>query len=165
LLENGVERVKLTDFGLARAVDDASVTQTGQIAGTPQFMSPEQAQGHAIDARSDLFSLGSVLYTMCTGRPPFRAESAVAMLRRVTDDDPRPICEVNADIPDWLEAITFKLLAKDPDERFQSAVEVADLLSQHLAHLQHPTTAQMPRSEPVALRPHPYCTHANPFQR
>jgi len=105
LLENGVERVKLTDFGLARAVDDVSVTQTGQIAGTPQFMSPEQAQGHSLDDRSDLFSLGSVLYTMCAGRPPFRAETAVAMLRRVTDDDPRPLCEINADIPDWLEAI------------------------------------------------------------
>ncbi|MCH5377106.1 MAG: serine/threonine protein kinase, partial [Planctomycetes bacterium] len=147
LLENGVERVKLTDFGLARAVDDVSVTQTGQIAGTPQFMSPEQAQGHAIDARSDLFSLGSVIYTMCTGRPPFQADSAVAMLRRVTDDDPRPIQEINSETPDWLEAITFKLLAKEPAERFQSAAEVAELLSQHLAHLQHPTTA--PKPHPV----------------
>ena len=144
LLENGVERVKLTDFGLARAVDDVSVTQTGQIAGTPQFMSPEQAQGHAIDSRSDLFSLGSVLYTMCTGRPPFRGDSAVAMLRRVTDDEPRSICEVNSATPDWLEAIIFKLLAKDPADRLQSAEEVADLLSQHLAHLQHPTTASKP---------------------
>lgn len=144
LLENGVERVKLTDFGLARAVDDVSVTQTGQIAGTPQFMSPEQAQGHAIDARSDLFSLGSVVYTMCTGRPPFRADTALAMLRRVTDDDPRPICEVNADIADWLEGIVFKLLAKDPAERFQSAEEVGELLNAHLAHLQHPSTATMP---------------------
>ena len=144
LLENGVERVKLTDFGLARAVDDVSVTQTGQIAGTPQFMSPEQAQGHALDARSDLFSLGSVFYAMCTGRPPFRAETPLAMLRRVTDDDPRSICEVNSDVPEWLEAIIFKLLAKDPAERFQSAEEVAELLNRHLAHLQHPTTAPKP---------------------
>ena len=146
LLENGVERVKITDFGLARAVDDVSVTQTGQIAGTPQFMSPEQAQGHLIDARSDLFSFGSVLYTICTGRPPFRGDSAVEMLRRVADDDPRSIREVNAETPDWLEAIIFKLLAKDPDERFQSAEEVAELLSDHLAHLQHPTTAPKPAS-------------------
>ncbi len=151
LLENGVERVKLTDFGLARAVDDVSVTQTGQIAGTPQFMSPEQAQGQPLDARSDLFSLGSVLYTMCTGRPPFRAETAVAMLRRVCDDHPRPIREVNAEIPDWLEGIVYKLLAKNPDERFQTADEVADLLNQHLAHLQHPTSA--PRPQPIALPP------------
>ena len=73
LLENGVERVKITDFGLARAVDDASVTQSGVVAGTPMYMSPEQAEGEPIDHRADLFSLGSVLYAMCTGRPPFRA--------------------------------------------------------------------------------------------
>src|SRR5437588_6254974 len=79
LLENGVERVKLTDFGLARAVDDASLTQSGVVAGTPMYMSPEQADGLPVDCRSDLFSLGSVLYAMCTGRPPFRAPSAVAV--------------------------------------------------------------------------------------
>ncbi len=153
LLENGVERVKLTDFGLARAADDASVTRTGQIAGTPQFMSPEQAQGHDIDARSDLFSLGSVLYAMCAGRPPFRAETPLAMLRRVCDDQPRAVREVNADIPDWLEAIVFKLLAKDPAERFQSAGEVADLLGRHLAHVQHPTTAPKPSRVEQPVKP------------
>src|SRR5205807_10429397 len=77
LLENGVERVKITDFGLARAVDDSSLTQTGVIAGSPQFMAPEQARGDAIDHRADLFSLGSVLYTLCTGRPPFRASTTM----------------------------------------------------------------------------------------
>src|SRR5206468_3906977 len=75
LLENGVERVKLSDFGLARAVDDASLTQSGVVAGTPQYMSPEQARGEAVDHRADLFSLGSVLYAMCTGHSPFRAET------------------------------------------------------------------------------------------
>src|SRR5262245_18041079 len=73
LLENGVERVKITDFGLARTADDASLTQSGVVAGTPQYMAPEQASGEAADYRSDLFSLGSVMYAMCTGRPPFRA--------------------------------------------------------------------------------------------
>ncbi|HEY2883340.1 MAG TPA: protein kinase, partial [Pirellulales bacterium] len=73
LLEDGVERLKITDFGLARAADDASLTRTGVIAGTPQFMSPEQARGEFIDHRSDLFSMGSVMYAMSTGRPPFRA--------------------------------------------------------------------------------------------
>lgn len=145
LLENGIERVQLTDFGLARATDDVSVTQTGQIAGTPQYMSPEQAEGKQLDARSDLFSLGSVLYTMCTGRPPFRAHTAVAMLRRVTEDEPRPICELNDQVPKWLEAIIAKLLAKNASERIQSAEEVASLLGQHLAHVQDPQTAPMPR--------------------
>jgi len=139
LLENGVERVKITDFGLARAVDDVGITRTGDVAGTPEFMSPEQAQGLAVEHRSDLFSLGSVLYAMCTGRSPFRADSTVAVLRRVADDMPRPIGEVNPEIPEELVGIIDRLLAKDPDDRFQNAEEVADLLGQHLAYLQHPT--------------------------
>src|SRR5579883_78871 len=87
LLENGVERVKLTDFGLARAVADASLTQSGVITGTPNYMAPEQAKGEAVDHRADLFSLGSTVYAMCTGYPPFRAESAVAVLRRISDEE------------------------------------------------------------------------------
>src|SRR5262249_24627319 len=82
LLENGVERVRITDFGLARAVDDASLTRSGVVAGTPAYMSPEQAVGEHVDHRSDLFSLGSVLYALCAGHPPFRADSAMAVLRR-----------------------------------------------------------------------------------
>src|SRR5262249_52928859 len=97
LLENGVQRVKLTDFGLARAADDASLTRSGLIAGTPAYMSPEQASGEAVDYRSDLFSLGSVLYEMCTGRPAFRASTTVAVIKRVCDEKPRPIREVNPD--------------------------------------------------------------------
>jgi WD40 repeat protein len=150
MLENGIQRVRLTDFGLARAVDDASLTQSGVVAGTPMFMSPEQARGEALDARSDLFSLGSVLYLMCAGRPPFRAETTLGVLKRVCEDMPRPIREVNPDIPDWLCAIVAKLHAKDPARRFQSTAELAELLSRHLAHLQHP---EAPRPPTVALRP------------
>src|SRR5436190_8743580 len=105
LLEENVDRLQLTDFGLARTVDDASETRTGIIAGTPQYMSPEQARGDALDTRSDLFSVGSVMYAMCAGRPPFRAETPYGILRRITDDTPRPLREINPDIPDWLEAI------------------------------------------------------------
>ncbi len=146
LLENGIERVKITDFGLARASDDVGITMSGQIAGTPQYMSPEQAMGQPVDQRSDLFSLGSVLYTMCTGRPAFRADSAVAVLRRVCDDTPRPINEVNAEIPAWLITIVERLISKAAADRFQTAEEVAELLSQCLAHLQQPATMQLPAS-------------------
>ena len=144
LLENGVERVRITDFGLARAVDDASQTQSGYIAGTPQYMAPEQARGESIDARADLFSLGSVIYAMCTGRPPFRAETTLAVLRRICDDEPRPLREINPEVPSWLAAIALKLLAKNPSERFQSAEDVAEILGKWLAHLQQPTTIPPP---------------------
>ncbi len=145
LLADGIERVKLTDFGLARAADDASLTKTGIIAGTPQYMSPEQARGEPVDPRSDLFSLGSVLYAMCTGRPPFRAETSYGVLRRITDEEPRPIREINPDIPDWLCAIVARLMAKRPEDRFQSAREVAALLEQCLAHVQQPTAVPLPK--------------------
>ena len=150
LLENGVERVRITDFGIARAVDDVGLTCTGEVAGTPQFMSPEQAQGNPVDHRSDLFSLGAVLYTMCTGRSPFRAETTVAVLRRVCDDVPRPIREINPDIPEQLVTIIDRLLAKAPEDRFQTAQEVADLLLIRLAHLQDP--ARTPSPEPLSVR-------------
>src|SRR5262249_37008155 len=117
LLENGVQRVKLTDFGLARAADDASLTQSGLIAGTPLYMSPKQAAGEPLDARSDLFGLGSVLYEMCTGRPAFRAPNTVAVTRRVCDGKPRPIREVNPDIPESLCRFIDRLHAKKPAER------------------------------------------------
>ena len=143
LLENGVERVKLTDFGLARAVDDASLTQSGVVTGTPQYMSPEQARGEPVDHRSDLFSLGSVLYFMCTGHSPFRAGSTPAVLRRVSDERPRPIREVNLEVPDWLAAVVDRLHEKDPGDRVASATEVADILERHLSDLQ--------RGLPIAL--------------
>jgi formylglycine-generating enzyme required for sulfatase activity len=167
LLENGVQRVKITDFGLARAIDEASLTQSGTIAGTPLFMSPEQARGEYLDPRSDLFSLGSVLYAMCTGRPPFRADSAMAVLKRVCEDSPRHVREINPDVPGWLADVVHKLLAKDPAERFGSAAEVADLLAGHLAGVQHPTLSTVaagavqrgappaPRSQAVQTSPGP----------
>jgi serine/threonine-protein kinase len=146
LLEEGVQRVKITDFGLARAMDDASLTQSGFVAGSPLYMAPEQARGEALDHRADLFSLGSVLYTMCTGRPPFRAANTLAVLRRVSEDTPRPIRETNPEIPDWLAALIEKLMAKQPAERYQSANEVVEQLGQHLAQLQHAAWVPPPRS-------------------
>jgi urea transport system substrate-binding protein len=144
LLENGVERVKLTDFGLARAGDDASMTQSGVVAGTPMYMSPEQAEGAAVDSRSDLFSLGSVMYAMCTGRPPFRAPTAVGVLRRVSEEVPRPVPEINPEIPDDLCSVIARLQAKDPADRYPTAAEVADVLRQLLARRRPPDAVPRP---------------------
>lgn len=146
LLEEQTERVLLTDFGLARAIDDAALTRSGIIAGTPQYMSPEQAKGESIDHRTDLFSLGSVLYAMCTGHPPFRAETTMGVLRRICDGTSIPLRDSNASIPSWLIAIIDKLLEKAPQDRYESAGEVAALLEDCLAHVQHPTSAPLPAS-------------------
>ena len=136
LLENGIRRVKITDFGLARAVDDTGMTQSGTIAGTPRYMSPEQCLGNSIDARSDLFSLGSVLYTLCTGRAAFSADTAVATLRQVCDEQPERIRDINPDIPEWFERIVMRLLEKSPNRRIQTADEVSNLLAECLSHVQ-----------------------------
>jgi len=145
-LDQNVERVQLMDFGLARAVDDASLTRTGVLAGTPQYMSPEQARAETVDHRSDLFSLGSVMYAMCTGHAPFRAESSYSVLRLITDKEPRPIREINPDVPDWLCLLISRLMSKSLDSRYANALEVADLLGQCLAHVQQPTSAPLPAS-------------------
>ena len=152
LLENGVERVKITDFGLARAVDDVAITRTGEVSGTPQYMSPEQARGEQVDQRSDLFSLGCVLYAMCTGRSPFRGDSLAAVIKRVTEDTPRSIAEVNSEIPAWLSDVIQRLLEKHPDLRYQTAAEVSEVLAGHLANVQQPTRSAPPPG-PALQRP------------
>ena len=145
LLEEGVERVTLTDFGLARAVDDNTVTQQGAIAGTPQYMSPEQARGEQLDQQSDLFSLGCVLYAMCTGRPPFRDDTSYGVMRKIIDETPAPIKHLNSEIPDWMMTIVGKLMAKEKTERYQSAHEVHKLLDTCLGHVQQPHSNPLPR--------------------
>lgn len=146
LLEQGVDRALLTDFGLARAADDASLTHTGYLPGTPHYMSPEQARGEPVDGSSDLFSLGSVIYAMCTGRPPFRAETGFGILRRITDTEPRGLREVNPSIPGWLETLVARLHAKRPADRLASAEEVAELLEKCLAHVQQPNVVPLPEA-------------------
>jgi serine/threonine protein kinase len=136
LLENSMERAVLTDFGLARAIDDASLTRTGILAGTPHYMSPEQACGDDIDHRSDLFSLGAVLYFMATGHPPFRGSTALGVLHRICRDAHRPVWQVNNNIPDELSDVIDRLLAKKPAQRFASAEEVQEELASLLSRLQ-----------------------------
>ena len=159
LLEGGHQKVKITDFGLARAADDASISQSGIIAGTPMYMAPEQAQGQTLDQRADLFSLGSVLYQMVAGRPPFRANTTVAVLKRVAEDKPRAIREIIPETPQWLCDIIAKLHAKDPDDRYQSAREVADVLAdceaQLKAHSKLKDYSRIPRSKPQRSGPRP----------
>ncbi len=144
LLEKGVERALLSDFGLARAADDVSMTRWGIIAGTPQYMSPEQAKGEPLDGRSDLFSLGCVLYEMATGVSPFKADSTMATLRRLIDDPPRAMSSLNPELPPWFVALVERLLEKDPARRFSSAKEVSQLLEGCLAHLQQPASVPLP---------------------
>jgi WD40 repeat protein/tRNA A-37 threonylcarbamoyl transferase component Bud32 len=155
LLENGVQRVKITDFGLARAADDAGRAGSGFLAGTPLYMSPEQARGEPTDRRTDLFSLGSVLYVLCTGRPPFRAETTAALLQRVCSDTPPRIRVVNPDVPAWLCELIGRLQAKAAGDRPASAAEVADLLGSQLALVQQPPQG------PAAVPPVPSAGRKN----
>lgn len=153
LLEEGVERVTITDFGLARSVDDNTITQFGAIAGTPQYMSPEQARGEALDQQSDLFSLGSVLYTLCSGRPPFRDDTSYGVMRRIIDETPPSITKINDEIPSWMEAVIERLMSKEKSDRFASAGEVHDVLETCLSHVQQPTGNPLPEAlSPKNLR-------------
>jgi serine/threonine protein kinase len=146
LLGNGAERVRLTDFGIVYVGTDPRITQTGLITGTPRYMSPEQVRGEAVDGRSDLFSLGSVIYAMCTGRPPFESGSSYQLLNQIVTAEPPRIEEINPSIPSWLGAIVAKLHAPSPANRFQSAKELATQLEQCLASIQQPATIPPPRS-------------------
>lgn len=137
LLEDGVDRLLITDFGLARTVDDASLTHTGVVAGTPSYMSPEQANGDAVDSRTDLFSLGSVLYFVATGHPPFRAERAMGVLHRICNQPHRPVWQINNTIPDALSQVIDRLLEKNPSKRFANATDVADALMRILKDKQN----------------------------
>ena len=122
--------IKVMDFGIARAMSDAqaTMTQTAQVIGTAQYLSPEQARGDRVDARSDLYSAGCLLYELLTGRPPFTGDSPVAIAYQHVRENPIPPSRVDPDIPRWADAIVLKAMAKAPADRYQSAAEMrADL--------------------------------------
>lgn len=120
------------DFGIARAIADsaATMTQTNSVVGTAQYLSPEQARGEVVDARSDLYSCGCLLYELLTGQPPFTGDSAVSVAYQHVSEAPRPASMIAPDIPDSIDRVVMKSLAKRRDERYQSAAEFReDLLA------------------------------------
>ena len=130
ILEYESGAAKIADFGLARngADGNGNLSQTGGLIGTPYFMAPEQIQGQPATFSSDLFSLGGVLYSLCTGSPPFPEKTLAAVLYAVCSAEPKPIYKLRPDIPQWLEDVVTKLLDKNPAQRFKHASEVADAL-------------------------------------
>jgi eukaryotic-like serine/threonine-protein kinase len=163
-------RVKVLDFGLAKPVGtDAELTKSGAVVGTPAYMSPEQARGAKVDHRTDLFSLGAVLYRLCTGKTPFAGPNVMAVLMALGSDDPTPVRELNPAVPEALARLIHQLLAKKPEQRPQTAIEVAKRLRAILNQLLAPgptapvssgsaptvSGADLSSSQPVVVNPIP----------
>ena len=144
MLDEGVETAVITDFGLARTIDDATMTRSGAITGTPEYMSPEQARGDTVGCASDVFSLGSLLYALCCGKSPFRSKTPFGVLRKITDKEPTPIRELNPKIPVWLCELIERMHSKSPLNR-PSSHEVCDLLERCLAHHYQPDRIPLPK--------------------
>jgi serine/threonine protein kinase len=145
LMEHGSERLKIADFGLARAGDDASLTRSGHIIGTPLYMSPEQARGEPVDSRSDIFSFGALLYALSTGHPPFRAETPYGVIRRLCEEEPRAIQEFSPNIPFWLSGIIERMMSKLAEDRFKDANELVELFASGLVYLQRSVPSPLPK--------------------
>jgi tRNA A-37 threonylcarbamoyl transferase component Bud32 len=142
-VESPTERIKILDFGLAYfGREDVHLTASGVIVGTPAYMAPEQARGAAPDPRADLFSLGCVLYELCTGVTPFRGDTVMAVLSALANDDPAPVRSLNPGLPIGVEVLVRRLLAKQPGQRPKSAREVAEVLGRLEAA---PTLPHKPR--------------------
>ena len=133
-------QVKVLDFGIARTTDGVNLTQTASVLGTAPYMSPEQAMGQPADARSDIYSLGCVLYEMLTGKPPFMGDLPAAVLHQHVRVAPKPPRALNPNVPPALDALVLQMLAKSPEDRPQTAAEVRD----RLAALETPTEATTP---------------------
>lgn len=118
--------IRVMDFGIARSIsaDYDTLTQTAEVMGTAMYMSPEQARGERVDARSDLYSLGCLLYEMLTGRPPFTGESPIAIAYQHVREEPVPPSVLDPDRPDWADPITLKAMSKNPGDRYLSAASM-----------------------------------------
>jgi serine/threonine-protein kinase len=139
--------VKVMDFGIARAVSDAqaTMTQTAQVIGTAQYLSPEQARGERVDARSDLYSAGCLLYELLTGRPPFTGDSPVAIAYQHVREAPVPPSRIDPELPAWCDAVVLKAMEKDPGDRYQSAGEMRNDIQRALSGA--PVAASMHHTE------------------
>jgi eukaryotic-like serine/threonine-protein kinase len=144
--------VKVMDFGIARAVADSqmTMTQTAQVIGTAQYLSPEQARGERVDARSDLYSTGCLLYELLTGRPPFTGDSPVAIAYQHVKEDPVPPSQIDPEVPPWADAIVLKAMQKDPADRYQSAGEMRNDIQRALSGA--PLAAPMPAAYGAGTR-------------
>lgn len=142
---------KLTDFGIARIEDSATLyqTQAGEILGTPVYMSPEQAMGQTVDGRSDLYALGVILYEMIVGRRPFTGNNIAAILRAITQDTPESPADVDPFISTALSDLIMKSIAKDPSERFQTGRQMADALASVATRAEAPSPATGKDKEPA----------------
>jgi eukaryotic-like serine/threonine-protein kinase len=149
------DRVKVTDFGIARA-GASDMTQTGSIMGTAQYLSPEQAQGHAVSAQSDIYSIGIILYEMLTGRVPFEGESAVTIALKQVSEQPVPPSQLNPAVSPALEAVIMRALAKDPAQRFPDAdAFIAALQGEEVPPTELTAIAAAPPPPPRVLEPYP----------
>jgi serine/threonine protein kinase/WD40 repeat protein len=148
-------RVKVLDFGLAKPVgSDSELTKSGAVVGTPAYMSPEQARGVKVDARTDVFSLGTVMYRLLAGKNPFAGENIMAVLMALGMEEPTPIRELNPNVPEPLASFVMRMLSKQPDARPQTALEVAQGLRAALAQPSAPT-ADVSTSMPVVVSVQP----------
>lgn len=155
LLDPGIDRVRVADFGLARAVNEHTSTESGKLMGTPQFMSPEQVQGRTVSFSSDLFSFGSVLFQCCTGRPPFEGDSIYAIMQKITHEEPPSARQECDDVPNWLDHLIRRLHSRHPNDRFENADTVAEILEAELLFLQQPTLVPQPERAWLPTKPKP----------
>ena len=145
--------VKVMDFGIARAVSDsaATMTSTAAVIGTAQYLSPEQARGEGVDARSDVYSMGCLLYELVTGAPPFTGDSPVAVAYQHVREDPRLPSSINPEVPPELDAILLKAMSKNPANRYQSAAEMRNDLLRALAGQRVEATPVMGDAEKTTI--------------
>jgi serine/threonine protein kinase len=153
---------KVTDFGIARSESLATMTATGAVMGTPHYMSPEQAQGERADARSDVYSLGCMVYQMLAGEVPFKGDTPLSVIMQQVNDQPRGLRDLRSDLPRQLEAVVDRSMAKDPESRFQSVSDLSAALRDALPEVGRPRVG--PTIAPPVTPPQPVEPQSKPVE-